>query len=67
MCAERSGLHHLKASVWFLEGFGLGILCICAYVLCDLPLLAVLRAGSAGNELYLIFCELFITNYYQCS
>lgn len=53
--------------VWeLLSGFGFGSLCIYPYVLCDLPLPAVLRAGSAGDELSLIICELFgtiITNY----
>lgn len=67
MCAERSCLHHWRTSVWFWEGFGFGSLCLCAYELCDLPLLAVLRAGSAGDELSLIICELFVTNYNQCS
>lgn len=33
------------------------------YVLCDLPHRAVLRAGSAGDELSLIISELFVTNY----
>lgn len=52
--------------VWeLLSGFGFGSLCICAYVLCDLPLLAIPRAG--WRALSLIICELFVTNYNQCS
>lgn len=53
-----------------LSGFGMVLaLEVCVYVhMCsDLPLLAVLRAGSAGDELSLIICELFVTNYNQCS